>query len=779
MGSIVGKQRPAKRKAEAGLPQPLQRAVELHQQGKLDQAEYIYRAIAPSQTGHADALHLLGLLKHQQGRNAEALDCITSAVKAKSTNFFAWSSLGLVHSSLRQPEQALVHYNKALAINPNYADALNNRGNVLRDLGRPAQALASYDQALAINPNAIETLYNRGNALAELGRMEEALAGFERTLALKPDLVEALTNRGGALLELKRPQEALASCDQAIALRPGDPVAHDNRGSALRALGRAAEAVASYDKALASRSDFPEALSHRGDALRDLARAEEALASYDRAIAVRPHYAEALNNRGNALVDLERHVDALESYDRALAARPDYVDALANRAVVLKELRRHAEALESCDRALALRPDHIEALNSRANALADLKRTEDALACYDRLLAIDPHHAAAHDNRGIVLIELGRLEEASRSIEKAIDLAPRRVRAYYNLMECKKLSAGDPRLAAMAELAENMSSLADREQIELGFALGKAYAEIGWHDRSFRRLIEANAVKRKQTFYDEGASLAGFERIKAAFTDVLLRAQEGLGDPSCAPVFILGMPRSGTTLVEQTLASHPKLFGAGEIADFGKATVAALRRAQRSAQDFPEAISTMSGEGLRRLGEDYLGRIRAKAPAAERIANKTPENFRLVGLIHLALPNARIIHVRRDPVDTCVSCFSKLFVENLPYAYDLGELGRYFSAYEDLMAHWRAILPEGVMLDVRYEEVVADLEGQTRRILDHCGLEWDARCLDFHRTARSVRTASVAQVRQPIYASAVGRWRAYEAFLAPLIAALRGKAAET
>jgi hypothetical protein len=330
----------------------------------------------------------------------------------------------------------------------------------------------------------------------------------------------------------------------------------------------------------------------------------------------------------------------------------------------------------------------------------------------------------------------------------------------------------------MAKLADTMSSLTVHEQIELGFALGKAYADIGAHERAFRRLIDANALKRKQTFYDEGASLAGFERMKAAFTDALMRANEGLGDPSCAPVFILGMPRSGTTLVEQILASHPGLFGAGEIDDFGKATVASLRRAQRSAQDFPEAISTMSGEQLRRLGEDYLGRIRAKAPAAERIANKTPENFRLVGLIHLALPNARIIHMRRDPVDRCVSCFSKLFAENLPYAYDLGELGRYYRAYEDLMAHWRAVLPEGVVLDVRYEEVVADLEGQTRRILDHCRLEWDARCLDFHRAARPVRTASVAQVRQPIYASSVGRWRAYEPFLAPLISALRGEAAD-
>jgi tetratricopeptide (TPR) repeat protein len=809
MGSIASKQPPPTRKSPAASSQALQRAIQLHQQGKLDQAEYIYRAIPPSQSGHSDALHLLGILKYQQGQNAEALDCIVSAVKAKSTNFLAWSSLGLVHSSLRQPEQALIHYNKALALKPDYpealnnrgnvlrdlkrpeealasydralaikpdnADALNNRGNALRDLGRPADALASFDRALAVNPNSIEALYNRGSAFASLRRMEEALASFDGALALKPDLVEALTDRGGALLELKRPREALASCDRALAIRPGDPVALDNRGGALRELGRAAEALASYDRAIDIRPDYPEALNHRGNALRDLRRAEEALASYDKAIALRPYYAEALNNRGNALLDLKRLLEALDSYDRALALKPDYAEALNNRAAALKELRRPAEALASCDRALALKPDYVEALNSRGNALADLRRPEEALASYEMALALEPLHAVAQDNKGVMLAELGQLDEARRSIEKAIELAPRRIRSYYDLAELKRLSPSGPHLRAMEELAGDMSSLTADDQIELGFALGKAYADIGDHERSFRRLIDANALKREQTFYEEEASLAVFEGVKAAFAGGLMRANQGVGEPSRVPVFILGMPRSGTTLVEQILASHAKVFGAGEIDDFGRAAVASLQGGRRGALHFPEAISTMSGEQMHALGADYLSRIAERAPGAERIVNKTLENFRLIGLIHLALPNARILHVRRDPVDACVSCFSKLFVENLPYAYDLTELGRYYRAYEELMAHWRAILPEGVMLDVQYEDVVADLEGETRRILAHCDLEWDAHCLDFHRTARSVRTASVAQVRRPIYQSSVGKWRAYESFLAPLLRALRAE----
>jgi hypothetical protein len=252
-----------------------------------------------------------------------------------------------------------------------------------------------------------------------------------------------------------------------------------------------------------------------------------------------------------------------------------------------------------------------------------------------------------------------------------------------------------------------------------------------------------------------------------------MRSNEGVGGPSRAPVFIIGMPRSGTTLVEQILASHPQVFGAGEIADFEKAA-AGLGGVVAEALHSPEAVSLISADQFRRLGASYVERLAAVAPAgAARITNKTPGNFVLAGLIHLALPNARLIHISREPADTCLSCFSSLFVGNLPYAYDLGELGRYYRAYEALMAHWREALPRGVMLDVRYEELVADLEGQARRIVGHCGLEWDARCLDFHQNRRQVRTASAAQVREPIYKSSVGRWRRYEPFLGPLLAELR------
>ena len=491
--------------------------------------------------------------------------------------------------------------------------------------------------------------------------------------------------------------------------------------------------------------------------------------SYDRALACKPGYVEALNNRGVELRRLGRLREALADYDAALALRPDDPEALNNRGNLMRDLHRAAGALVSYDAAIAARPDYAEAFNNRAGALKDLMRPEEALASYEMAIALKPDYAEAHDNRGLILTTLGLLPEASAAIERAIELAPDRIRAYYNLTEVRRMKPGDMQLHTMEALARDMSALSVDERIELQFALGKACADIGDHERSFRFLLDANALKRSQNGYDEAANLDVFARTRAGFTADVLTNRQGLGDPSATPVFILGMPRSGTTLVEQILASHPDVFGAGEIGAFGDIIRGCLADGLSTPTEDRE-LAGLSAAKLRQLGAVYLAELTAYAPGARRITNKTPGNFFFAGLIHLALPNARIVHVRRDPADTCLSCFSKLFVNEHYYAYDLAELGRYYTAYEGLMAHWRQVLPPGVMLEVQYEEVVADLEGQSRRILEHCGVDWDPRCLDFHLTERAVSTASATQVRQPLYQSSVGKWRRYEAFLGPLLA---------
>jgi tetratricopeptide (TPR) repeat protein len=676
---------------------------------------------------------------HAQGKLGQAENLYAAKPTARPDNFDACLQLGMVRLQQGRYAEAFDALGAALSARPSDVAALSNFGVACAALGRSPEALASYNKALSLKPDLADTLINLGNLLLGLGRTAEALESYDRALACNPCLTEALNNRGGALLAFGRPAEALASFDEAIVLRPSFAFAHNNRGNALLGLKRPAEALASYDEAIALKPDFADALDNRSAVLSDLKRPTEALASCDRALALRPGNAQSFSNRGNVLVDLRRPLEAVASYDRALAIKPDYVAALNNRAIALVALKRPLEALTSYDRAVAIKPDYAE----------------------------------AHDNRGVLLAALGRFGEAKDAAETAIRIAPNRPRAYYNLTLVTRMATGDRHLRAMEDLARNAPSLTANEQRDLNFALAKAYADIGDHERAFRRLADGAALKRRSTVYDEAAAHRFFQHIEKTFTGELLRRHQGSGALSNAPVFIIGMPRSGTTLIEQILASHPKVGAAGEIDDFQE-SIRALEQAPGNRGRFPEMFSDTSGEQLRRLGAHYLQRIGATSSAALRITDKMPENFLFAGLIRLALPNARIIHVRRDPIDTCFSCFSQLFIkdQSAPYSYDLGELGRRYRAYERLMTHWRAVLPQEAMLEVRYEDVVFDLEGQARRILAHCGLDWDARCLDFHRTERWVATASMSQVRQPLYQSSVGRWRAYAPFLGPLLSAL-------
>jgi len=268
--------------------------------------------------------------------------------------------------------------------------------------------------------------------------------------------------------------------------------------------------------------------------------------------------------------------------------------------------------------------------------------------------------------------------------------------------------------------------------------------------------------------YDEAELHAFFARITGAFTPELFEGLRVTGHGSELPVFIVGMPRSGTTLIEQVLASHPAVFGGGELLFMQDLILGGF-----AGPNYPADLTSVPKDTFAKFGGYYAVRLAALAPQASRITDKLPANFRHLGLIRLALPKARIIHVRRDPVDTCFSCYTKLFASGLNYTYDLGELGRYYKAYEALMGHWRVVLPAGAMLEVQYETLVADFEAGARRIVEFCGLDWDERCLRFYETKRAVRTMSEFQVRRPVFASSIGRWRAYEQWLSPLLDALR------
>jgi tetratricopeptide (TPR) repeat protein len=649
-----------------------------------------------------------------------------------------WSEI--VESSLAADQHragvALNPGDEATGANPASPDAFFAAAGMLCARGQPAAAIVCLRKALAIAPGDARLHNAIGLVLQQLGQIEASLPHHRQALALDPDMAEAHAGLGNACRLVGRLKDAADHYQNALSVRPGYAAAHNDIAGILHLLGRSNEAIDHYRHALSARPDNADAHYNLANVLAGLGRPAEALPHYTKALEIRPRFAEAHNNFGNLLQKLARHDEAVVQYAAAVAAKPDYAAAYHN----------------------------------LGKACFALDRYDQAVAAYEKALAIDPSRPAVYHDLGAAHMVLGHFREAYAAFADAVARDPWNAAVHLNLAGLAPFTAGEPRLLALEKLAEFAPSLGENNKIALHFALGKAYADLGDSDRSFRHLLDGNALKRRQIAYDEAATLGRFASIRAAFTPEVIQDLGGYGDNSQLPVFIVGMPRSGTTLLEQILASHSGVSGLGEIDDFAKA----VKELPGASKDFAEFLSGLGIGDLRRLGRNYVNSVGAKAPGAMRIADKMLTNFAYVGLIHLALPNARIIHACRDPVDTCLSCFSLLFTDDLPFTYDLAEVGRYYRAYAELMRHWHAVLPEGVMIDVHYEDVVADLEGQARRLVAHCGLGWEDRCLDFHRTQRPVHTASVAQVRRPIYRDSVGRSRTYGDLLNPVLDALEG-----
>lgn len=616
-------------------------------------------------------------------------------------------------------------YLELLAAQPGHPEALHHLGLLRAQGGRAGEAAELIRRAIDGDPGAALPHYNLGIVLQELGRIEEAIGSYRSALALDPLAASAWVNLGNALAAQGDDAAAEDAYGQALSLQPGFAHAHLNLGVLRRRQGRLGEAIAQLRRAVEIRPGSAEALTLLGAVLIDLGDAAAARDVLLRARRLAPASAEAHGNLGVAWVELGELAAAEPHLRRAVALAPASADVHLGLGRLLQERRRPQEALACFDRALELRPDFAEALASRAG----------------------------------VLQVLGRFAEAGAAAERAFALQPRNGRIGYGLAQARRLAAGDERIARLEELWRHLPQDAP-DRIPLCFALGKVYDETGRRDEAFSAWLEGNRLKRGRVRFDLAELCAFAGRLRSTFGPAEM-PPAATGDPSDLPILIVGMPRSGTTLVEQILASHPQVHGAGELEALAEVAVSLPG-------GYPQGVAALAAPALRRAGDAYVSRLRALAPRAGRVCDKAPQNFFHLGLLARILPRARVIHCTRHPLDVCLSCFSILFFRDAqPFTYDLAELGGYYLLYDELMRHWRSVLPQS-MHEVRYEDLVADQEAVSRRLLEFCGLPWDEGCLEFHRTERPVQTASRLQVRQPLYASAVGRWRRYEGQLAPL-----------
>ncbi len=591
------------------------------------------------------------------------------------------------------------------------------------------------------------------------GRLRDVLSRGSRLIEAFPRAAVLYNIVGAAHAGLKQPDAALQNYRQALEINPSYAEAHNNKANALKDKGDIAAAIASYREAIRLKPDYAEAYNNMGTALQANGDTEAALECYRKAISLKPDYAGAYSNMGAAQLATGELSAAMENFQQALGINPDNVDALGNLSAALKEQGKLAAALAGYRKVILLRPDMASAHNGLGTVLQAQGDIQGALECYKTAIRLAPDYAGGYNNMGNALQAQGDFEGALGNFGQALKLAPYHVEVHRNVSHIKKYQAGDPQIEQMQKLAER-ASLSLQDKIQLGFALGKAYGDTGDTAEAFRWLSLGNALRKKELKYDIAADRALFTQIKAGFSQALPQQGGALGH---RPVFIVGMPRSGTSLAEQILASHSGVYGAGEL----PLLYASLKKA-----GWPTPLFDASH--LARLREEYLKGLSAFGVSEASITDKMPLNFRWTGFILSAFPEAVVIHTTRDARATCWSVFKHYFSSRgNAYAYDIEDVVAYYKMYADLMAFWHKKFP-GRIYDLSYEALTQNQEAETRKLLGHAGLEWEDQCLEFHKTERAVLTTSSPQVRKKMYQGSSEEWKKYAEQLKPMIEQLEG-----
>lgn len=615
-------------------------------------------------------------------------------------------------------------------------------GGIQLQMGDFEHAITSFTHASELMPAAREPRLGLANAYHGLGRRQQA---------------------GGVLAQ------AVESFRQAVRHAPGFAQAHHDLGLACQLAGQLEQAVQAYREAVRVQPDFSLAWYNLGSALRAQGKAGEAIASLREALRLRPDFPEAHNALALNLQQLGRHDEALSRYRAALDRRPDYADALLNLGGLLLGTYYQVEQAQQCfERAIALDPANPTGHYGLGNALRAAGRLEEALQRYQRALELSPGHLDAIAKMAGIYEQRREYAKAHEILQPVLHIPNAEIAIAFAALG--RHLGMELEAVRVLEQAQRMTGLDDEQRVELHFARGEIHDAMGHHDLAFTHFEAGNRLG------DRGG---GRDRDDVGADELIrvYRAQDIAGLPHASvadrqPIFILGMPRSGTSLAEQILASHPQVQAGGELRTI-ELLVARLRAEGGGAVAYPESMKTMDPARLTALAGEYLHALPGDREGRSFFTDKMPHNFLHLGIIQQLFPNARVVHCVRDPRDTCLSCYFCNFHGDHPYTRDLGRLGHYYREYQRLMDHWCEVL-ELPFHRLEYERLVSDQETESRRLLEFCGLEWDPRCLNFHESERFVNTASYNQVRRPMYRSSLQRWRHYREHIGPLEEALGG-----
>lgn len=673
------------------------------------------------------------LTKHQTGFLEEAENSYKSILKKYPDYLQAKHLLGVVSFQLGNPDKAIELLEDTVSSKPDFLDAQNNLGNIYFQCGKFENASSIFKRIIQINPNSASAYFNLANVFIKTTQTNNAIQNYEKALSLKPDYAEAHNNIGTAYLTLESTEQALEHFEQAVRTAPG----------------------------------FADAYNNAANCLKKLSRYEEAINYYNQAIKLKPDFVIAYSNLGNIYQELGNIENAINYYKQTLALDPNDSDTHFRLSRILQENGQIEGAVIHLKKTLEIKPEHYQAHNNLGNIYYQNSLIEEAIREFKIALQINADYAEAYNNWGNVLFESGCANEAIEKYKKALNLKPDLSQAHKHIA----IIQPDKNQIETIQQQLNKPDLNDFDSMNYHFALGAIYNHIKSYSVAFKHYDKGNKLKRKTFDYDADEHSKYVNSLINVFSKEYFQNNNLAGSDSERPVFILGMPRSGTTLVEQILSSHSEVYGADELSKLHQFE-RSIEQKMKAGQGYPDCMSSITKKILETFANEYLGLLNSFSKEAVRITDKMPDNFLRIGLIKLMFPKAKIIHCKRNALDTCTSIFLTYFTKGNRFSFDLVEIGRYYKDYERLMSHWHSVFP-GQIFDVEYEDLINDQINISRQLIDYINLEWDEACLNFYDNERTVKTASNLQVRKPIYKNSVERWKRYEQQLQPLIDVLQ------
>ena len=662
-------------------------------------------------------------------------------------------SNGQLSEALKTVEALIIQY-------PNESIPHNISGVCYQEAGQLEMAVQSFERAVAIKPDFADAHYNLGLSLQELNQLGAAVKSYEDTLAIESEYVKAYNNLGIIYLELGHEDDAIKAYGQVITIEPNNAEAHHNLGNAFNELGRLDEAIKSYEQALSIEPNYYEVHNNLGSILSEIGETDEALNSYKEALSINPDFADAHNNIGVILQSLDQFDEAAESYEKAIIIDPEHAKAHNNLGNIFNECGQFAKAVNFYRQALNINPNFEDVFYNLGSALYALGQNDDAINSYKNLLTINPDYADAHNNLGLILQELGQPDEAFNAYVNALVIEPDNAQFHQNLSTLKKYKEGDTQFAHMESLLSR-SNLSQKDCISLSFALSKAYEDLGKVSELFKVLNEGNVLRKEELNYSIESDLNKHSIYRKLFKSAITKSSP-YDSQTISPIFIVGMPRSGTSLVEQIISSHHKVHGAGELPTLDKLITPIFN-------EYLSNNNALSKKNFLSIRQGYLQHLSTLDISERIITNKMPTNFENIGFILKAFPEAKIIHLKRDPMAVCWSIYQRYFPsKNLGFPYDMEDLALFYNSYRALMEFWHELFPNQIY-DISYEDLTANQEEETRKLLEYCGLDWDENCLNFYANKSAVKTASSLQVKEPMYQGSSEKWKKYQAELKPLI----------